>query len=709
MKKSGPFLLSVFLPFCILFISSTFPLFAVNKYNIIPYPNQLIPDSGSFKIDKHTLLLFPYNNPEFSKLALQFSDQIQLVSGIKLRKQDIAVRANQKRIEFVQTDSAFSNIEAYRLKITPQFIRIEAKSANGFFYGLQTLYQLLPPEIYGKKKLSSLKWIVPAVQIADEPRFAYRGLHLDVCRHFFPVEFIKKYIDAMAIHKLNQFHWHLTDDQGWRIEIKKYPRLTEVGSKRNETLEGYYYQHFPQQFDGKPYGGFYTQEEAKEIVAYAKERFITVIPEIELPGHAQAAIAAYPFLSCNGDSTIKVDTRWGISKNVYCPRDTTIHFLENVLSEIMDIFPSKYIHIGGDECPKDRWKTCPDCQALIKKLDLKDENGLQSYFVERIEQFVNSKGRMIIGWDEILDGGLAPNATVMSWRGINGGIAAAKSGHNVIMTPGEYCYLDKYQAEPTSEPMTIGGFLALEKVYSYDPIPTELTEDQAKYIIGAQGNVWTEYMPDSKRVEYMAFPRVSALSEVVWTNKENRNWDRFRANIPTQFKRYNELNIQPSKAFFDVQFQPFINSEGKLQLKLVCDDPEAEIHYTTNSPTPTIKDSLYSSAFTIPVSGTITAAAFVNGKMTGKPLSEHYQLSKLTGLTYTKNVSNTWYSGGNPYALTDGVLGNTKVDDQWVGVGNGSDAEIIVDMKTDQSIEKFSVGLLSAPAMCAILSPEIQL
>jgi len=710
MRKSSNFFLSGFIAITFFFGVGTFRLFAANKYNIIPIPQELIVQQGTFSFNKQTVVLCSFQQPENLKIANQFSDQFALVSGIKLEVRDFSSVADTLNSIIFQTSAdAILSAEAYRLRINPKTIRIEAQKANGFFYALQTLYQLLPVEIYGSKKSGIQKWSAPAVQIYDAPRFAYRGLHLDVCRHFFPVEFIKKYINAMAIHKLNIFHWHLTDDQGWRIEIKKYPRLTEIGSKRDKTLTGYYYENFPQEFEEKPYGGFYTQDEAKEIVAYAKERFITVIPEIELPGHAQAAIAAYPYLSCNQDSTVKVESRWGIFPEVYCPRESTFTFLEDVLTEIMAIFPSNYIHIGGDECPKDRWKTCPDCQATIKTLNLKDENGLQSYFVARIEKFVNAKGRQIIGWDEILDGGLAPNATVMSWRGIKGGITAAKSGHDVIMTPVTHCYLDYYQSDPETEPTTIGGYTTLSKVYQFEPIPAELTDEEAKHVLGAQANMWTEYMPTTERIEYMAFPRLSAMSEVLWGSKKNRNWESFRRRMPVQFKRYEQLNINASKSFFDVQFQSNITADKQLQVSLSCDNPDAQIRFTTNGKIPTMRDKLYVNPLIITKSATITAAAYVNEKPTGKALAKTYQVSLLTGLSYSNTPKNSWYDGGNINAITDGILGNSKVYTQWVGFGGGLDGEVVVDMHTVQSIRQFSVGLLSAPALCVQLSPEIQL
>ena len=707
MMKRSSFFLHRFIGIYLLLGYFSFCTLSATEYNIIPYPKQLIPKLGSFTFNKRTAVLCPTKEPEILKLAEQFTEQIKLVTGLKLEIRDNASADTVNSVLFQSIP--FDNPEGYRLSVSTKTISIKANTPNGFFYGLQTLYQLLPAEIYGKKQVYGKEWFAPAVLISDAPRFGYRGLHLDVSRHFFPVEFIKKYIDAMAIHKFNNFHWHLTDDQGWRIEIKKYPRLTEVGSRRDETLVGYYFERFPQKYDGKPYGGFYTQKEACEIVAYAKERFITVIPEIEMPGHAQAAVASYPYLSCTPDSVIKVATKWGIFQDVYCPGDTTFNFLEDVLSEIMDIFPSKYIHIGGDECLKNLWKKSPQCQAMIKTLNLKDENGLQSYFVERIEKFVNSKGRQIIGWDEILDGGLAPNATVMSWRGIEGGTVAAKSGHDVIMTPGTHCYFDKYQSDPETEPVTIGGYLPLSMVYQYEPIPAELTAEEGKHILGAQANLFTEYMPTTESVEYMAFPRVSAMAEVVWGSKENRNWESFRRRMPAEFERYDQLDIHSSKAFYDVQFKTGFTSDKKLQVSLLCEDPTAQIRYSTGDKIPTLNDRLYSTPITLDKSATITAVAFTKGKMEGKSTTKSFLVSKLTGLSYTKSFNNTWYDGGNKSALTDGILGNTKVYTQWLGFAKKADGEIVVDMKQVQKLERFSVGLLNATALCVIFPTEIKL
>jgi hexosaminidase len=438
--------------------------------------------------------------------------------------------------------------EGYSLKSDNDGVLIEGNSNQGTFYGMQTLIQLLPTE-----KSNNLK--IALVQVKDAPRFVYRGSMLDVSRHFFPVSFVKKYIDYLALHKMNYFHWHLTEDQGWRIEIKKYPRLTEIGSKRNGSIIGRY----PGKgSDNTPEEGFYTQEEVKDIVKYASDRFVTVVPEIEMPGHSSAAIAAYPMLSCfpNEKTVIPatmisekskqelaegrvklVQETWGVFTDVYAPTEYTFNFLEDVLDEVMALFPSKYIHVGGDESPKDAWKRSEFCQQLIKEKGLKDEHELQSYFIQRMEKYINKNGRTLIGWDEILEGGLAPNAIVMSWRGEAGGIAAAKENHQVIMTPGSHVYLDHSQTKNEKE-VTIGGFTSLEKIYSYEPIPKELNAQQAKYVLGAQGNVWTEYMENPTKVEYMIFPRLSALSEVLWSPKENKNWPAFQTKIETMKKRY---------------------------------------------------------------------------------------------------------------------------------------------------------------------------
>jgi hexosaminidase len=361
-----------------------------------------------------------------------------------------------------------------------------------------------------------------------------------------PVEFVKKYIDLLAIHKMNRFHWHLTEDQGWRIEIMKYPKLAEISAWRDESLIGHASEK-PRQFDGKPHGGFYTQDEIREVVAYAAERYITVVPEIEMPGHSQAALAAYPELSCTG-GPFKVQTMWGIHEDVYCAgNEKTFEFLENVLAEVLELFPGEYIHVGGDECPKDRWEKCPKCQSRIKSEGLEDENELQSYFIKRMEKFLNAHDRRLIGWDEILEGGLAPNATVMSWRGEEGGIKAAKAGHDVVMAPTSHTYFDYYQADPENEPLAIGGMLPIETVYSYDPVPAELNEEQITHILGVQAQVWTEYIPTPEKAEYMAYPRACALAEIAWTPADQKDYERFSRSLARHLKRLDMLDVNYRK------------------------------------------------------------------------------------------------------------------------------------------------------------------
>lgn len=422
--------------------------------------------------------------------------------------------------------------EGYKLDIDKSIV-IRANTPAGLFYGMISLLQLLPVDIHKTSGEEKIDLIVPKVSIVDKPRFPYRGMHLDVCRHFFQVSTIKKYLDMMAMHKLNTFHWHLTEDQGWRIEIKKYPNLTSVAAERNETIVEKNFD--PYIGDSTIYRGYYTQDEIREIVAYAADRHITVIPEIEMPGHSLAALAAYPELSCAG-GPFEVGTKWGVFEDIYCAgNDSVFSFLENVLLEVIDLFPSQYMHIGGDEAPKSRWEKCNLCQKRMREEGLETEHELQSYFIKRIEKFLNEHGKNLIGWDEILEGGLAPNATVMSWRGMQGGIDAAKQGHDVIMTPGSHMYFDHYQGKEEDEPLAIGGFTTLEKVYEFEPVPVELTDDEAKHILGPQANLWTEYIPDEKQLEYMYLPRMSALSEVAWTTKENKNLEDFAKRMVRQY------------------------------------------------------------------------------------------------------------------------------------------------------------------------------
>ena len=465
----------------------------------------------------------------------------------------------------LKIDGSIEEEEGYSVSVTYDKIVVSGKTSTGVFYGIQTLRQLMPSSI--ESSSTSTEITSPAVTIHDSPRFGYRGMHLDVARHFFPVDFVKKYIDLIAMHKMNTFHWHLTEDQGWRIEIKKYPKLTEIGAFRNGTIIG----HHPGEGNTEErYGGFYTQEDVKDIVQYATDRHVTVIPEIELPGHSLAAIASYPELSCfpeepteifadqgsikgkelqaNGTPKLVYES-WGVVDDVYCAgKEETFKFLENVLAEVIPLFQAQYVHIGGDECPKGNWKRCANCQARMQAEGLHDEHELQSYFIQRMEKYINGKGKSIIGWDEILEGGLAPNATVMSWRGTEGGITAAKQKHDVIMTPGHSVYFDHYQTEDKEdEPLAIGGKTSVQDVYAFNPMPEELTEEEGKHVLGAQANVWSEYIPTTEYVEYMILPRMSALSEVVWSAQESNDWDDFSGRLNTLVERFDALGLNYAK------------------------------------------------------------------------------------------------------------------------------------------------------------------
>ncbi|MGN6397109.1 MAG: family 20 glycosylhydrolase [Mucilaginibacter sp.] len=491
---------------------------------IIPAPVSVKKADGQFVLSQETVILADsINNKAVLFLKGFLLNEAKL--HVKLKHNTGAVVPGS----IVMTSKGASNLpaEGYSLTITPTKITIVGKGA-GLFYGVQSLIQLLPLNMAATAK-------IPCAEIQDYPRFGYRGLMLDVSRHFFPVEFVKKYIDLMAAYKLNNFHWHLTDDQGWRIEIKRYPKLTQVSSQRAQTVIGNYHDRTPQQFDNTPYGGFYTQEQIKDVVKHAADRYINIVPEIEMPGHSEAVLAAYPELSCDPSlGTYKVAETWGVFKNIYEPSDKTFAFLQDVLTEVMALFPGKYIHVGGDEVPKDAWRKSQFCQDLIKKLGLVDdkesskEDKLQSYFIKRIETFINSKGRSMIGWDEILEGGLSPNATVMSWRGEAGGIAAAKQHHNVVMTPGSGgLYIDQQQGKSNLEPLSIGGYDPLSRIYRYNPTPSALTPDEQKYILGVQANLWTEYIPTEKKVEYMILPRILALAELSWSPLANKDYTDF--------------------------------------------------------------------------------------------------------------------------------------------------------------------------------------
>ena len=505
---------------------------------LIPVPAKLTPRSGSFVLGPATSIV---SASDVRAEAELLRDQLRPATGVPL---PIASSAKSSRITLA-LDASLASLgeEGYRLTVSADEVAIRAPRAAGIRHGSQTLRQLLPPDIYRRATVAGASWAIPGVKIEDRPAFAWRGSHLDVGRHFMPKEFVLKHIDLLAMHKLNVFHWHLTEDQGWRIEIKKYPKLTAVGAFREDSMTA------PRtkdpalrKFSGRPHGGFYTRDDVREVVRYAAERGITVLPEIEMPGHAMAAIASYPELGNTGEP-MKVLTTWGITDHVLGVTDNVLRFFEDVLEEVLELFPSKFIHIGGDECPKTEWRTTPSAQERMKKEGLQNEDELQSWFIRHFDSWLAKRGRRLVGWDEILEGGLAPGATVMSWRGEEGGVAAAKAGHDVVMAPQKPTYLDHSQTDLVTEPPGIGGHNSLEDVYGYRPVPNELSEDEARHVLGAQGQLWTEYMPDPKRVEYMAWPRLVALAEVLWSPPATRNWADFQKRLPTHLERLAILDV----------------------------------------------------------------------------------------------------------------------------------------------------------------------
>jgi hexosaminidase len=586
---------------------------------IIPKPLALKVHGGRFRFNQETsIVIAAGGEADLKPVAEELAGRLRHSTGLPIPLLT-GEEKGRKNAVTLGLEKDGPGPEGYELVVEKERVAIIGGGAAGVFYGMQTLFQLLPAEPQAGGECS-----VQCLEVKDRPRFTWRGMHLDVGRHFFPKEFIKKYIDLMAAYKLNTFHWHLTEDQGWRIEIKHYPLLTTIGSRRKETMD-----------DHTPHGGFYTQEDIREVVRYAQSRFITVVPEIEMPGHSLAALAAYPELSCSG-GPFTVGTEWGVFNDVYCAgSEKTFEFLENVLSEVTALFPGPYVHIGGDECPKLRWKNCKRCQDRIQNEHLKDEDELQSYFIRRVEKILNARGKRLLGWDEILEGGLAPNATVMSWRGTEGGVQAAKLGHDVVMTPTSRCYFDYYQGM-FGEPQAIGGFLPIDSVYGYEPCAEELSGDEAKHILGAQGNMWTEYMPDTRQVEYMLLPRMLALSEVVWSQKGVRDWKDFTGRLDRHYCRL---------AAWDVNFRvpPPLGSSGRVvmfrdtSIVLKSSIAGSEIRYTLDGQDPTKESPLFRSSVKVTGGTTLSARTLLPCGRMSPPVAASFFLvdPKVNGLRYT--------------------------------------------------------------------------
>ena len=642
------------------------------NYQIIPMPQEIVTAQGSpFILKSSVKILYPEGNEKMQRNAKFLADYLKTATG-----KDFAIEAGTegKNAIVLALGTENENPESYQMKVTGDGITITGPTEAGVFYGIQSLRKSLPVAVGADISM-------PAVEINDAPRFGYRGAHFDTSRHFFTVDEVKTYIDMMALHNMNRFHWHITEDQGWRLEIKKYPKLTEIGSKRTETVIG----RNSGEYDGKPYGGFYTQEQAKEIVAYAAERYITVIPEIDLPGHMQAALAAYPELGCTG-GPYEVWRQWGVSEDVLCAgNDQVLKFLEDVFTELIAIFPSEYIHVGGDECPKVRWEKCPKCQARIKALGLKSddkhskEERLQSFVINHIEKFLNDHGRQIIGWDEILEGGLAPNATVMSWRGEKGGIEAAKQKHDVIMTPNTYLYFDYY--------------LPLERVYSYEPMPASLTPEEQKYIKGVQANLWTEYIATFPHAQYMVLPRWAALCEIQWSSPEKKNYADFLSRLPQLIKWYDAEGYNYAKHAFGVQaeFEPN-PAEGTMDVTLSTID-NAPVHYTLDGTEPTTASPVYEGVLKIKENATLSAKAI---RPTGESqtLTEKIDFSKSSMKPIVANQPiNEQYLFKGASTLTDGLKGNSSYrSGRWIAF-NGNDMDMTIDLQQPTEISSVAISV----------------
>lgn len=662
-------------------------------YAVIPLPQEITKSEGEvFTLNGSTKIVYPKGNDTQKQTAEFLSEYIKLSTGANLKVTDEEVADN---VIVLKADYKAEKPESYNLTVNSKQIIINGSDDAGTFYGVQTLRKSMPADA------TQNTVVFPAVEIKDYPRFGYRGMMLDVSRHFFPAEFVKKYIDILALHNINRFHWHITDDQGWRIEIKKHPELTKIGSQRDETVIG----RNSGKYDGKPHGGFYTQEEIKDIVAYAQKRFITIIPEVDLPGHMLAALATYPNLGCTG-GPYKVSPEWGVFDDVLCAGNDSVYtFLEDVYSEVIELFPSTYIHIGGDECPKVRWKACPKCQAKIKAEGLKAdaqhsaEEKLQSYVISRVEKFLNSKGRQIIGWDEILEGGLAPNATVMSWRGMEGAATAAKQGHDAIMTPTSHLYFDYYQTQDTQdEPLAIGGYIPIEKVYSFEPIPNGLSADEQKHIIGTQANLWVEYIKDTKHVEYMVLPRMAALSEVQWTEPAKKDFATFLPRLNKLLKLNDRLDYNYAKHIFNVSATVNPSTEkGTITVTLATAD-NAPVFYTLDGSDPTEQSTKYTQPIEIKASTELKAVAIREGKPS-KIYSETFSFNKATLKKVTfDGEPNTQYTFNGAITLVDGKRGRASFGTgEWLGF-NKKAMTAIVDLGEPTEISKVMVGTFSSVA-----------
>ena len=587
---------------------------ACNQPALIPVPEEMTMGTGCFTLTKGATIAIETPSEELEGIARYFNEKTSPATGFELS------RGKSGKITFSLTDDEALGDEGYQLSVTKGSIKVTAHKPAGVFYGVQTILQLMPPEIKSQSVQADKKWTIPCVEIKDRPKFVWRGMMLDVSRHFFTKEEVMKYIDEIAEYKLNVFHWHLTDDQGWRIQIESLPKLTEVGAWRAKRVGQWWHRDRLQPGEKPTYGGFYTHDDVKEVVAYAASRFVRVIPEIDVPGHSVAALVSYPELACTkAPESVNVgNTFFGVGENTLCVgKDFTFEFMDKVLTEVAELFPDEYVHIGGDECFKGFWHKCPRCQARMKAENLKNEEELQSYFIHRMGDILKSKGKKLVGWDEILEGGLAPDANVMSWRGMAGGIKAAKAGHHVIMTPTNHCYLDLFQGEPSVEPDTY-SMCRLSDTYSFNPLPEGVPEEM---VLGGQGNLWAESVPTFRQAEYMAWPRGWALAEVLWSGPAKADWEKFWPRVEQHFVRADQADINHARSMYNAIIKPYM-MDGVLQVELGCEIAGTDIYYTFDNTDPDSHTPKYSEPLSIPKDATwLRVVTYRDGKQVGKVIT----------------------------------------------------------------------------------------
>lgn len=697
--------------FCLSFLLCF--LFVGAQINIIPKPAEVVEKKGIFGFNLRNIRIFINEDDTSLRQEAEFLRELFSTYCDRYEHPTYIAKPNShtnldNSIILTLANNNKLGKEGYVLDISPRRILISANTSTGVFYGIETLLQMLGTDFRSANIMySGFIHELPCVKITDYPRFAYRGKHLDCSRHFFSVDYIKRYLDLLAFHKINTFHWHLTDDQGWRIEIKKYPLLTKEGSVRKQTLVGHYNdrQESEHIFDGKEYGGFYTQEEIKEIVAYAIQRHINIIPEIEIPGHASAAMSAYPEFSCRGDKE-EVICLWGVFENVMCSKEATFRFIEDILDEVCALFPSEYIHIGGDECPTTRWAKCETCKANMQRLNLSLDK-FQSYFTQRVENYLKTKGRKIIGWEEILEKGVDKDPVILSWQGEHGGINAAKQGNYAIKASSAYLYFNFYQGVADSEPLSFGGFTPLKKVYTYEPVAPILQKSKAKkYILGMQACTWTEYIDNSDLLEYNDFPRLAALSERAWSREEVRDYDNFVERLNSLLVCYDNMRVNYSKSHFAVSLTSE-KKKNKINVTLCSPLQDGNIYYTTDGKEPSVNSTKYTKPISLDKNTVLKAFAYKDDKHFSPVLVAEYHINKATGKKYEMQNINPQYNGGSQYALTDGLKGNKKSFERWVGT-LGKDYEVVLDLEQKDKINTVSINFLDEEGSWVFLPEKVE-